>query len=136
MKHLLITMTILFGGCSMHKMYPVGGAILGGGVGGALTASPVGGAVGAGVGYGAGKIASLTSEKRELIGALSKGDVSKLVELQMQEARDGGFFDGILDEFYGLLKVVCIGVILWNAVPILYTRYVHKKHANGIPKKT
>ena len=54
----------------------------------------------------------------------------------MQEAKQSGFFDSILDEFYGLLKVVCVLVILWNLVPILYTRYVHKKHTNGIPKKT
>ena len=134
MKALLITMTFFATSCSMHQMYPVGGAIVGGGAG--SVAGPVGGALGAGVGYGAGKIASLTSEKRELIGALSEGDVSKLVELQMQEAKQSGFFDSILDEFYGLLKVVCVLVILWNLVPILYTRYVHKKHTNGIPKKT
>ena len=61
------------------------------------------------------------------VNALSEGDVQKLVQLQLDEQMDNGFFDSMLDEVYGFLKICLVGVILWNVVPIIYTRYVHKK---------
>jgi hypothetical protein len=36
----------------------------------------------------------------------------------------------MLDEIYGFLKLCLIGVILWNVVPLIYTRYVHNKAQN------
>ena len=59
--------------------------------------------------------------------AISEGDVQKLVQLQLDEKMDDGFFDSMLDEVYGFLKLCLVGVILWNVVPIIYTRYVHNK---------
>ena len=59
--------------------------------------------------------------------ALSEGDVQQLVKNQLDESMDNGFFDSLLTEFYGLLKVCLVGVVLWNVIPIIYTRYVHKK---------
>ena len=59
--------------------------------------------------------------------ALSEGDVEQLVKNQLDESMDNGFFDSLLTEFYGLLKVCLVGVVLWNVIPIIYTRYVHKK---------
>ena len=44
----------------------------------------------------------------------------------IRRAMDNGFFDSMLDEVYGFLKI-CLVVLLWNVIPIIYTRYVHKK---------
>jgi uncharacterized membrane protein YdjX (TVP38/TMEM64 family) len=63
--------------------------------------------------------------------AISEGDVQKLVQQQLDEKMDDGFFDSMLDEVYGFLKLCLMGVILWNIIPIIYTRYVQKKSNNN-----
>ena len=62
-----------------------------------------------------------------IIKALSTGDVDKLVQQGLEDAKKSGFFDSILDEVYGLLQLVVIGLGLWVAVPLLYTMFVHRK---------
>jgi len=49
-----------------------------------------------------------------------------------------GFMDEALDTVYGFIKLCLIGVLLWNILPILYTRYVLKKAIknNGKDKKS
>ena len=59
--------------------------------------------------------------------AISEGDVQELVQQQLDKKMDDGFFDSMLDEVYGFLKLCLVGVILWNVVPLIYTRYVHNK---------
>ena len=51
-------------------------------------------------------------------------------------SREDGFFDGMVNEFYGLMKLVCLGLILWNAVPLVWT-YLLKKEVkkNGVAGK-
>ena len=93
MRHLLIAMTLFTSGCALRNAYPIGGAIVGGGAG--AIAGPAGGAVGAGVGYGVGKIAALSDEKKELIGALSQGDVEGLIAAGMGKQK--GFMDSAID---------------------------------------
>ena len=63
--------------------------------------------------------------------AISEGDVQELVQQQLDEKMDDGFFDSMLDEVYGFLKLCLMGVILWNIIPIIYTRYVQKKSNNN-----
>lgn len=91
---------------------------------------------GALAGYSAGKAAQVGVKHKETIQALSEGDVSELVKQGLVEAREDGFFDNIVGEFYGLLKLVCLGLILWNAVPLVWT-YLLKKEVkkNGIAKE-
>ena len=67
--------------------------------------------------------------------ALSEGDIKQLVNNQLDESMDNGFFDGMLTEIYGLLKVCLIGVVLWNVIPIIDTRYVHKKAKDEISNR-
>jgi hypothetical protein len=91
---------------------------------------PVTGGLGAGAGWAAGEIAKgdeNLEEARETIKALSTGDVDALVEQRMEEARDNGFFDEILDGFYDLLWICAIGIGLWIAIPMWYTHYIVKK---------
>lgn len=132
MRCALMVIIIMTSGCS--SLYPIGGAIVGGGAG--SLGGPVTAAVGAGAGAAAGQILAKDSEATKLkdhIQALTTGDVNKLVELRMEEAKSSGFFDSILDEFYSLMKLVCLGLILWNAIPIIWT-YLLKKEVKVIQK--
>ena len=98
---------------------------------------PVTAAAAAGVGVMAGEMAKGNDElkqAKQTITALSKGDVEGLIAAGMGEQK--GFMDEALDAVYGMIKLCLIGVLLYATVPILYTRFVHKKHTNGNPKKT
>ncbi len=123
-------------GCSKASFYPLIGATGGatvGSIGGPGTA-----AGGAAVGWGAGEIAKYVEENKHLtdqVKALSEGDVKQLVDNQLNESMDNGFFDSMLNEIYGLLKLCLIGVVLWNVIPIIYTRYVHKKAKDEISNR-
>lgn len=125
-----------FTGCSKASFYPALGATGGAAIG--SLGGPGTAAGGAAVGWGAGEISKYMEENKHLtdqVKALSKGDVQELVQLQLDEAKDNGFFDSILTEIYGLLKICLVGVILWNVIPIIYTRYVHKKTKNRVPNE-
>ena len=103
----MIATLIFMPSCSISTLYPGAGATVGGA--GALT------------GYSLGKAAQLADVHQETLKALSEGDVNQLVRMQMEEAKTSGFFDSILAEFYGLMKLLCVGLILWNAIPLVYT---------------
>ena len=119
---------VFLSGCSKASFYPLAGSVGGATVGSLGGPGPAAG--GAALGWGIGEGAKLMEENKGLakkVNALSEGDVQKLVQLQLDEQMDNGFFDSMLDEVYGFLKICLVGVILWNVVPIIYTRYVHKK---------
>ena len=132
---IVILLPLILTGCA--ALYPIGGAVLGGAAG-----SPFGiGGAALGAGAGAAGGALLAGDKelkdaKEEIKLLSTGDVNALVQKRLEEAKDGGFFDSIMEEVYGFVKLALIGLVLWNVVPIIYTRYVHKKAGNGSPEKT
>lgn len=130
----VVAVPFLFCSCSVSSIYPAAGATLGGSVG--SLGGPVTAGAGALAGYSAGKAAQVGVKHKETIQALSEGDVSELVKQGLVEAREDGFFDNIVGEFYGLLKLVCLGLILWNAVPLVWT-YLLKKEVkkNGIAKE-
>ena len=135
MRNLLIVfLSLTFAGCNMTSMAPMGGAVVGGGTG-ALLGGPAGGAIGAGLGYGAGKLTALASENKDLVQAISEKDVAAMLEAGMGKQK--GFIEEALDTIYGFIKLCLIGIVMWNLVPIIYTRYVHKKaSANGKDKKS
>lgn len=123
----------LFNGCSKASFYPALGATGGAAVG--SLGGPGTAAGGAALGWGVGEVSKYVEENKHLtdqVKALSEGDVQQLVKNQLDESMDDGFFDGMLTEIYGLLKLCLVGVVLWNVIPIIYTRYVHKKTKNGV----
>ena len=131
----MTTLLLLTPACSISSLYPPAGATIGGSVG-ALSGNPVTAGAGALAGYSAGKAAQVASEHRETIQALSEGDVSELVKQGLVQAKEDGFFDGIVSEFYGLLKLACIILICWNALPLLYTWLLKREvKKNGIVKE-
>lgn len=122
---------VFLSGCSKASFYPLAGSVGGATIGSLGGPGPAAG--GAALGWGIGEGAKLMEENKGLakkVNALSEGDVQKLVQLQLDEKMDDGFFDSMLDEVYGFLKICLVGVILWNVVPIIYTRYVHNKANN------
>ena len=135
MKYLLMAMILLTTSCSISSFYPAAGATAGASLG-SLSGNPMVGAASGLAGYSAGKAAQVATEHKETIQALSKGDVSELVKQGLVQAKADGFFDSLVGEFYGLLKLACIILICWNALPLLYT-YLLKREVkkNGITTK-
>ena len=140
MKYLLIAiLPLVLTSCSMRPLYAPFGAVVGGAAG--SFAGPMGAGLGAGAGSAAGSLlagnAELESAKEE-IKALSTGDVNKLVQMRLEEAKEGGFFDSVLDGVYSFVKLALLALVLWNVVPIAITWISHKKlkAQNGIPAKT
>ena len=137
MNHLFAISLLLMGGCSMRALYPTMGAVVGGGAGG--IAGPMGAAVGAGAGAAAGQLLAgdedlkaAKAQPQQVIASLSKGDVEGM--LAAAAGKQKGFVDEAIDGVIGFVKLCLIFLVLWNLIPIIYTRYIHKKHGN--PKKT
>ena len=81
-----------------------------GAAGGSL-AGPGGAALGAGAGYGAGKViedsgADPAAAIADSVEGLDAADIRALIEMSVGE--QVGFFDGIVDEVYGLLKMLIV----------------------------
>jgi len=126
MKTLLPLLLLLLGGCSMRSLYPTIGGGIGAGVGsiGGVGGAIVGGTSGAAVGSllkGDDDVKKMAST----VSAISKGDVQGLIEQGLLEQRS--LFDKIIDGIYDLLLLCGVGVGLWILVPIIYSRYLHKK---------
>lgn len=104
-----------------------------GGAGGAVATggSPMGAMLGAGAGSATGALIAMGDEKREdkaiMVEALTSGDVHGIVESKLKSAKDGGFFDEVLHEVYGVIKLTAIGLGLWFIVPMIYSHYRAKK---------
>jgi len=108
------------------------GAITGG-AGGAI-AGPVTAGVGAGLGYSVGESLKHADGNEQDLGqnikvikALSEGDVSALVMNQLKNA-EKSWMDEVLEQVYGLLKLSAVGFALYLLIPIIYTKYLHKKN--------
>lgn len=126
---IFITVLLLTGSCSMKQFYPLAGSTVGGGIG--ALGGPGTAAAGAGLGYAAGEMAKGNEEleeAKETIQALTTGDVETLVQKRMEAAKQEGFFDTILDGVYDVMILSLILIAGWNLIPMIYTRYVHKKH--------
>jgi len=120
----------------MKSLLPPSLAIVGGGVGAVATGgSPMGAALGAGAGSAAGSLIVMDSTAREdkkvLIDAITSGDVQSIVDNKLKNAKKDGFFDSILVEIYGVIKLCVIGLALWILVPMLYTHWQTKKIKDG-----
>ena len=115
----------------MKSLLPPSLAIVGGAAGAATTGNPMGAALGAGAGSAAGSLLVMDSTAREdkqmMVEALTSGDVNALVETKLKNAQDEGFFDGVLTEIYGVIKLCVIGCALWFVVPMIYSHWRAKK---------
>lgn len=130
MAKVLIFLFVVFStGCSWHNFAPTAGA----GVGSALgSVGGVPGAIGGGMAGGAiGQIIekSHDEEVSAKIDAvddfLNRGDATALIEQSMGEQK--GWVEQTTDGIVDFIILCVIGLVLWNVVPILYSRFLHKK---------
>ena len=125
MRSLLVTLILVTSsGCA--SLYPIGGAILGGGAG--SLAGPVGGAIGAGAGAAGGQILAQdreTTELKDQLKAITQGDVQKLIELQAGKSQSA--FDKVIDGIYRVLWLLGIATALWFVLPIIWAKWHVKK---------
>ena len=112
----------------MKSFYPLAGSVVGGSagaIGGPLTAG-----IGAGAGWAAGEVARGNKDlqdAQQAIQALTTGDVDKLVELKLADAKDNGYFDSILDGVYDFIKLCAIGLAVWLAFQFWLNHKLAKK---------
>ena len=135
MNYLFAISLLFLCGCSMRALYPTAGAVIGGGAGSVI--GPLGGAIGAGAGAATGQLLAGDEElqdAKDTITAISRGDVEGM--LAAASGKQKGFVDEAIDGVIGFVKLCLIFLVLWNLIPIIYTRYIHKKHSNGPTKKT
>ena len=131
----MASFVLFLGGCSFRALYPTAGAVIGGGAG--SIAGPVGGAIGAGAGAATGQLLAGDEElqdAKDTITAISRGDVEGM--FAAASGKQKGFVDEAIDGVIGFVKLCLIFLVLWNLIPIIYTRYIHKKHSNGNSEKT
>lgn len=122
----LLLVLLFLCSCKRSSFYAPLGATVGGSVG--ALGGPVTAGGGALLGWSVGKGGALVEENKDLVqtvDSLSRGDVQALVDRGMQKA--AGRAEGVVDEIYSWTKILLFAVVAWNLVPLLYTRYVHKK---------
>ena len=56
---------------------------------------------------------------------LNRGDATALIEQSMGEQK--GWVEQTTDGIVDFIILCVIGLVLWNVVPILYSRFLHKK---------
>ena len=135
MNYLFAIALLFLCGCSFRALYPTAGAVIGGGAGSVV--GPLGGAIGAGAGAATGQLLAGDEElqdAKDTITAISRGDVEGLIA--KASGKQKGFVDEAIDGVIGFVKLCLIFLVLWNLIPIIYTRYIHKKHSNGTTEKT
>ena len=129
----LIVILLTLTGC-LKTIAPTGLAVVGGGVG--SVGGPVGSAIGAGCGAAVGQlikaddeVVKAKEETKEVIQAISEGDVQKMIELQAGEQK--GTFDKIVDGIYRLLYLGAVIMALWFIIPWIWA----KKHVKKAVEK-
>ena len=138
MRIAIVVVSCALSSCSIRTFYPTMGGVSGALAGAAISGgNPLAASAGAGAGVLVGELAKGNEDLKQAqqtISALSRGDVEGLIAAATGQQK--GFIDEALDAVYGFVKLCLVGVVLWNLVPIIYTRYIHKKHTNGNVEKT
>ena len=108
-------------------MAPTIGGAVGGGIG--AIGGPATAVAGAGLGAATGQVIkneAAVVKQAEKFEALSEGDVSKLLELRLQDER--GWFQELIDGIYDILIISAIAMTLIYLAQFIYTRKLqHKK---------
>ncbi len=127
MRPLIAMLLLLTPGCSM-RTFVTPAATIGGAAAGSL-AGPGGAALGAGVGYAAGEIYVLGSENKDLVDALTTGDVEAIAAAHMKGklAEHGSAFEKFASGVKTVLYVAGALLLAYLAVPFIYTKRCLKK---------
>ena len=125
-RFVAVLLALMYSGCSWKTTAPTSFAVLGGGAG--ALGGPATAAAGAGLGAGLGQIIKGADENikvKAAVKAVTEGDVQALLDQGLQTQKST--FDQIIDGIYKALWLACLGGVLWFIVPIVYSRYLHKK---------
>ena len=110
-------------GCSMRSLITPAATITGAAVGG--IGGPGGSALGAGIGYAMGEVYTLKDENKQLVTAITTGDVRGIVAAQMKGQE--GKIEEVTGSIWATLKVAAFVVLGILCIPLFITRSNAKK---------
>jgi len=123
MKRISIVMLAMLTGCSMKSLITPAATVTGAAVG--SIGGPVGAGLGAGVAYAGAELYTLRDENKQLVTAITTGDVRGIVAAQMKGQE--GKIQEVTSGIWTTLKyaaLVILGVLL---LPLIWTRSNSKK---------
>ena len=131
MRISLILMLVLLSGCSTKSFITPAATVTGAAVGG--IGGPGGAALGAGVGYATGELYTLRDENKQLVTAITTGDVKGIVAAQMKGQE--GKIKEVTSSIWTTLKYAALAILAILLLPLIWTR-ANSKKINAIFKDT
>ena len=116
-------MLVLLSGCSTKSFITPAATVTGAAVGG--IGGPGGAALGAGVGYATGELYTLRDENKQLVTAITTGDVKGIVAAQMKGQE--GKIQEVTSGIWNTLKIAALVVLGIMSIPLFITRSNSKK---------
>ena len=134
----IMTLTMLTG-CSMRSLVTPAATITGAAVG--SIGGPVGAGLGAGVAYAGAELWTLDDENKQLVTAITTGDVRGIVAAQMKGQE--GKIQEVTSGIWTTLKYAALVILAILLLPLIWTRANSKKinaifkdNENGKDSKT
>ena len=110
-------------GCSMKSLITPAATVTGAAVG--SIGGPVGAGLGSGIGYAMGEVYTLKDENKQLVTAITTGDVKGIVAAQMKGQE--GKIQEVTSGIWNTLKIAAFVVLGIMSIPLFITRSNAKK---------
>jgi hypothetical protein len=123
MRTSLLVMLLTLTGCSMRSFVTPAAVVSGAAVG--SIAGPGGAALGAGVAYAGAELWTLEDENKQLVTAITTGDVQGIVAAQMRGQE--GKINEVTSGIWTTLKYAALVVLGIMSIPLFITRSNAKK---------
>ena len=123
MRISLLLMLATLTGCSMRSFVTPAAVVSGAAVG--SIAGPGGAALGSGIGYAMGEVYTLKDENKQLVTAITTGDVQGIVAAQMRGQE--GKIQEVTSGIWTTLKYAALVVLGIMSIPLFITRSNAKK---------
>jgi len=120
---LMLTMLTMLTGCSMKSFYTPAATVTGAAIG--SIGGPVGAGLGAGVAYAGAELWTLEDENKQLVTAITTGDVQGIVAAQMRGQE--GKINEVTSGIWTTLKYAALVVLGIMSIPLFITRSNAKK---------
>jgi len=131
MRPLATAMLIMLTGCSMKSLITPAATVTGAAVG--SIGGPGGAALGAGAAYAGAELWTLEDENKQLVTAITTGDVRGIVAAQMKGQE--GKIQEVTSGIWNTLKIAAFVVLGIMSIPLFITRSNSKK-INAICEET
>ena len=123
MRLFAIMILTMFTGCSMKSLITPAATVTGAAVG--SIGGPVGAGLGAGVAYAGAELWTLDDENKQLVTAITTGDVRGIVAAQMKGQE--GKIQEVTSGIWNTLKIAALVVLGIMSIPLFITRSNSKK---------